>query len=107
MSFNQGKIAAVGDEDTMLAFKSVGVKTIAVSNATDADAALKNLSKDNYSVIFLSENFAKHLTTTLNILRKRPLPAVAIIPSATGENKGFGSEYARQMIAKAVGSAFM
>ena len=107
MTFTKGTIAAVGDEDTMLAFKSVGVKTFSVTTTTQADDALKSLSKENCSIIFLSENFAANLNSTLDILKKRTIPAVVAIPSATGENKGFGAEYARKIIEKAVGSSFV
>ena len=53
------KIAVVGDRDTVLAFKSLGVDVFPVLNEREANFTITRLANENYAVIFVTEQIAK------------------------------------------------
>ncbi len=90
------KIAVIGDKDTVLAFKAVGVD---VFDATTAEQAQ---TQDSYAVVFLAENLAELIPETLAKAKTRAYPA--IIPIATGtESSGFGMRGIKSDVEKAIG----
>ena len=103
MTFKHGKIAAVGDKDTALAFKSVGAAAFIPVSPEDADLTLKRLVKEQYSVIFISESLASSISDTLRVLKTRTYPAIVPIPSASGAS-GFARQGLKKDIEKAIGA---
>ena len=105
MTYKSGKIAAVGDKDSVLAFKAAGTETFIADSPAQADTIVKKLAKEQYSVIFITESLAAAIPATLNVLKTRPSPAVAAIPAASGEAGGFARESLQKDIEKAVGAS--
>ncbi len=97
------KIAVIGDKDSILGFKTIGVDTFPV---TDSDAALdilKRLVTEHYAVIFITEQLARELEEIINDLNKRYLPAVVLIPNSQG-TLGIGIEQVKRNVEKAIGA---
>jgi V/A-type H+-transporting ATPase subunit F len=93
------KAAAIGHHDSIYGFASAGMDIIPVENEQECiDAFLKTL-KDNYGVVFVTENFAE----TIHPLITQPLPAVMFIPSQEG-SKGFAMTELHSMVEKAAGA---
>jgi len=105
MIYKPGKMAVMGDKDSTLAFKAIGTDTFIVQDIPEADTLLKQLAKEQYSVIFITEPLAAGLTNTLNILKIRPYPSVVPIPSSSGEGSGFAITNLQKDIEKAVGAS--
>ncbi len=97
------RIAAVGDKDSILGFKILGVDTFPVATAEEALAALRKIAGQSYGVIFVTEELAAQLEEPLQELDKRFLPAVVLIPSSRG-TLGLGMQNIKQKVEKAIGA---
>lgn len=97
-----GKIAVIGDKSSVLAFKAVGADTFASSGMFETSDLLRKL-KDDYAVIFITEDLAREVPDIINKLKTRAYPAVIPIPDANGST-GFGIEGIRADVEKAIGA---
>lgn len=97
-----GKIAVIGDKDSILAFKAVGAETFAANGMFEVNDLLKQL-KDDYAVIFITEDLAVQVEDTLEKLKSRAYPAVIPIPGTNGSN-GYGMKSIRKDVEKAIGA---
>ncbi len=97
------KIAVIGDKDSILGFKTLGVTTFPVTDAEDALAVLKRLVGENYGVIYITEELAIDLADPIAELNKRFLPAVVLIPNSKG-TLGIGMQQIKEKVEKAIGA---
>ncbi|HHX88122.1 MAG TPA: V-type ATP synthase subunit F [Firmicutes bacterium] len=97
------KIAVIGDKDSILGFKTLGVDTFPVATAEKALSVLRKLSNQTYGVIFITEELAQQLEDPLEELNKRFLPAVVLIPNSQG-TLGIGMQNIKQKVEKAIGA---
>jgi V/A-type H+-transporting ATPase subunit F len=97
------KIAVIGDKDSILGFKTIGVDTFPATESEDALKTLKKLVSDEYGVIFITEELASELHSVLDELNKRFLPAVVLIPNSKG-TLGIGMDQIKQNVEKAIGA---
>ncbi len=100
---NIGKIAVLGDEDSVLAFRAVGLSTFGASTHEKALEILRELIKGEYAVIFITEDIAEKIADTLELLKPRTFPAIIPIPSSSGES-GYGIKSIRKDVEKAIGA---
>ncbi|MFP4686671.1 MAG: V-type ATP synthase subunit F [bacterium] len=97
------KIAAIGDRDSIVGFKAVGIKIFPVKSAGEARSELNKLREDkNYAIIFITEPLIKEIEETINEANKKILPAVIPIPNNRGST-GVAMERMRKTVEKAVG----
>lgn len=95
------KIAIIGEKESILPFKAVGVDVFPVERYFEAVEILKKLARD-YSVIFVTEDLAKEIEETLDRYRVKPFPAIIPIPKASGSD-GYGMENISKNVEKAIG----
>ena len=98
---NEGKLAMVGDGDSITVFKAAGVATFAVDSETQARDILRRIGKD-YQVIFLVEEFAKPLKEFLKRFDEQPYPVILSVPSKKGST-GYGTEQLKSAMERAFG----
>lgn len=96
------RIAVIGDKDSVLAFKALGVDVFDAKTVFDAEERLKKLARE-YSVIFITEDIAETIPEILARYKARPYPAVIPIPGAQGTT-GFGLKGISKDVEKAIGS---
>ncbi len=96
-------IAVVGDKDSILCFRAIGVLTYPVSEPKEARSVIRRLMKEKVSVIFVTERIAEGMMDLIDELARRPLPSVVLIPDNQG-SLGLGMERIRQTVTKAVGA---
>ena len=96
-----GKIAIIGDGDSIMVFRAAGVATFAAENEVKAREVLRKVAKD-YQVIFLTEELAKPLTEFLKRFDEEPYPVVLSIPSKNGST-GHGTELLKSAMERALG----
>ncbi len=96
------KIAVVGDKDSILAFKAIGVDVFPVVEANEARRAIDNCAKNNYAVIFVTEQIAEKIEETISRYNDKILPAVILIPSNQG-SLNIGLKRISDSVEKAVG----
>jgi len=97
------KIGAVGDKDSILAFKSIGIDVYPVMDAKDARSAIDSMADDSYGLIFVTEQIAKDIDETIQRYKKKLVPAIILIPSNQG-SLGIGMSEINKNVEKAVGS---
>ena len=95
-------IAVVGDKDSVLAFKAIGIDAYPVDGEMQARNVVKELAR-KYSVIFITDAIAIQIESLLKRYKTRPYPVVVPIPSAEG-NTGFGMSGIKSDVEKAIGS---
>lgn len=96
------KIAIIGDKDSILAFKAIGVEVFPIKNAFDASETLKKLARE-YAIIFITEEIAESICEVVNRYKARPYPAVIPIPGASGAT-GYGMRGISKDVEKAIGT---
>lgn len=96
------KIAVIGDKDSVLAFKALGVDVFDAKTSFDAKEILKKLARE-YSVIFITEDIAEAIADIVARYKTRAYPAVIPIPSAKGAT-GFGIAGISKDVEKALGA---
>ena len=53
------RVAVIGDKDSVLAFKALGVEVYTVIDGNEASEKIKDLAKEEVGVIFITEKFAQ------------------------------------------------
>ena len=97
----KGKIAVVGDGDSVLVFKSVGVTPFAVSNGKDAEKVLDRIEKE-YEIIFITDDIAKDIDAKIKKYTAKSYPIIVSVPSKDGSN-GYGEKNLIYAMQKALG----
>ena len=94
-------MAIIGDGDSILAFRAVGVDVFSVKNAETAEETLKKLAKE-YKIIFVTEDVAVKIDATIKRFLAEPYPIVVSVPGNAGAN-GYGIECVKRAMDKALG----
>ena len=98
-----GKLAVMGDIDSVLAFKAVGAETFE-ADAADAKSVLRGLvKKGEYAIIFVTEQLAAAIPDALEEYKSITYPCVIPIPSCLGSN-GYGMASIKKDVEKAIGA---
>lgn len=98
----KGRIAVVGDKDSVLAFKALGLEVFPVNTTEEAETTVKQLARE-FAVIFITEQVAQQIGHLISRYKTRPYPAVIPIPSSEGSS-GFGMDGIRKDVEKAIGA---
>jgi len=96
------KIGVVGDKDSVLAFKALGIDVFPVVEFDEAKRTVDKLARNNYAVIFVTEQVAEGIEETIERYNKEVLPAVILIPSNQG-TLNIGMQRISDNVEKAVG----
>ena len=97
------KIAALGDRDSVLGFRALGLDVYPAENSEEAKGILHRLAKDNYAIIYLTEGFAKDMTAEIARYKDSVTPAVILIPGKAG-SLGIGMNAVKPAVERAVGA---
>ncbi|AYF55202.1 V-type ATP synthase subunit F [Clostridium botulinum C] len=96
------KIGVVGDKDSVLAFKAIGIDVYTVLKSEEAKKIIDKMAISKYAVIFVTEQIAKNIEETIERYNKSTLPAIILIPSNQG-SLNIGMQRIRDNVEKAVG----
>lgn len=96
------KIAVVGDKDSVLAFKAIGLDVFPVDTVEDAREKVRLLARE-YAVIFVTEQIAEGISSLLDRYKTRAYPAIIPIPGNAGSN-GYGMQGIKSDVEKAIGA---
>ena len=96
-----GKIAIIGDGDSIMVFKAAGVATFPAESEAKAKETLRKIAKD-FQIIFLTEELAKPLSDFLKRFDEQPYPVVLSILSKNGST-GYGTELLQSAMERALG----
>jgi V/A-type H+-transporting ATPase subunit F len=96
------KIGVVGDKDSVLAFKAIGIDVFPVTDIEEARKTVDTMAANKYGVIFITEQVAKDLEETIERYNREILPAIILIPSNQG-SLNIGMKRISDNVEKAVG----
>jgi len=97
------KIAVVGDKDSILAFKALGVDVFTVYDNEEARKTVDTIARSDYGIIFITEQIASLIPETIARYDKEIIPAVILIPSNQG-TLNIGMSRINKNVEKAIGS---
>jgi len=97
------KIAAIGDRDSVLGFRALGLEVHPVENAEQAKAELHRLARDNCAIIYLTEGLARYMGPEIARYKDALTPAVILIPGKEGA-LGIGMNAVKTAVERAVGA---
>ncbi len=97
----EGKIAIVGDGDSIMVFKAAGVATFPAADEKQARDALRKAAQE-YEIIFVTEELARALGDFLKRFDEEPYPVVLPIPGSRGST-GYGDELLKRAMERALG----
>ncbi|WP_276886635.1 V-type ATP synthase subunit F [Anaerococcus lactolyticus] len=97
------KIGVIGDKDSILAFKAIGIDAFIAIDDKDASKLIDKLAGEGYGVIFITEAMAELVSETIDKYRESMTPAIILIPSNKG-SLGIGLADINRSVEKAVGA---
>lgn len=96
-----GKMAVIGDGDSVLVFSAVGVDPYPVKDSFEVENLLKSLAK-KYRIIFITDALAAANDEIIRKYLVKPYPIIISLPSADGES-GYGEGLIKSAMDKALG----
>ena len=97
------KIAVLGDRDSVLGFKALGLEVVFAEDADTARQALHRLAREDYAIIYITEQLARDLSAEIARHKDAVTPAVILIPGKTG-SLGLGAAALQSAVERAVGA---
>ena len=97
------KIAVMGDSDSVLGFKALGLDTYPAESVEEARHILHELAKDNYAVVYLTEQLGVNMEAELARYKDELTPAIILIPGKEG-SLGIGMANVKNAVERAVGA---
>lgn len=97
------KIAVMGDLDSVLGFKALGLEVCPVDSAEAGREALHRMARENYAIIYITEQLAADIPADIARYKTTVTPAVILIPGKTG-SLGLGAQALQSAVERAVGA---
>ena len=97
------KIAVLGDRESVMGFKALGLEVCPAETVEEAKATLHRLAKESYAVIYITEQLASGMTADIARYKDQVTPAVILIPGKTG-SLGLGQSALQSAVERAVGA---
>ena len=97
------KIAVLGDRDSTLGFKALGLEVCSVSTPEEGREALHRMAKENFAIIYVTEQLANQLSTDIARYKDSLTPAIILIPGKEG-SLGIGMANVTTAVERAVGA---
>ena len=92
-----------GDKDSVLVFKALGIDVLTPTSPDEIRRVIDDLARDQYGVIFITEQLASLVPETIARYDDEMIPAVILIPSNQG-TLNIGMDRIDRSVEKAVGS---
>lgn len=97
------RIAIIGDAESVVGFMAVGFSVFPADDEETASRTLFKIAKENYAVIYITEDLAKKMPEAIARYKDVPIPAVIVIPGRRGSD-GYGLFNVKKSVERAVGA---
>lgn len=97
------KIGVIGDKQSVLGFKAVGLDVFDCSTSDEAKNIIQRIVKENYAIIYITESICSDISNEINEFNSMRLPAIVPIPGMDG-SLGIGVSRIKKAVEKAVGA---
>jgi V/A-type H+-transporting ATPase subunit F len=95
------KIGVMGDADSVMGFKTLGIDTFSVTDE-EAPRMIHKLAREKYAVIFITEKTARLASEAVSRYKNVAYPAIIPIPGNYGTT-GLGMAALKANVEKAIG----
>ena len=97
------KIAVLGDRDSVLSFRTLGLDVFPAAGPDEARPLLRRLAKEGGAVIYRTEELARDMGPDIARYRDDLTPAIILIPGKSG-SLGIGLRSVTEAVERAVGA---
>ena len=98
------KIAVLGDRESVMGFKALGLDVHTAESLDEAQDALHTMAKSGeYAVIYMTEQFAAEMQAEVARYKDQLIPAIILIPGKAG-SLGIGMANVTSAVERAVGA---
>lgn len=100
---NSYQIAVLGDKDSVMGFKALGLTVFPVDDVEQARHTLHRIAKEEYAVVYLTEQLAAQMPADIARYKDELTPAIILIPGKEG-SLGIGMANVKTAVERAVGA---
>lgn len=97
------KIAVMGDRDSVMGFKVLGLDVFPVTDPEEGRRTLHRLAREPYAIIYITEQLASRITDEVSRYKDQLTPAVILIPGKEG-SLGIGMSKVSESVERAIGA---
>ncbi len=97
------EIAMIGDRDSILGFKALGVEIFPVNTKSESTAALHQVIRQEFKVAFITEQMAPSPEEIADMIGDSTFPVVTMVPSNRGAT-GLAMQRLQTLVRKAAGA---
>ena len=97
------KIAVMGDRDSVMGFKVLGLDVFPVTDPEEGRKTLHRLAREPYAIIYITEQLASRINEEISRYKDQLTPAVILIPGKEG-SLGIGMSKVSESVERAVGT---
>lgn len=97
------KIAVLGERNSVLGFRALGLEVVFAEQREEALPQLHRLVRQDYSIIYITEDLAQTMMGDIAKYSQRPSPAIILIPGRGG-SLGVAQQVLKQAVERAVGA---
>ena len=97
------KIAVLGDRDSVLGFRALGLDVFPCEDAAEGRRLLHRLARGEYAVIYVTEQLSGLIAADIDRYKDEVTPAIILIPGKGG-SLGLGSSALQSAVERAVGA---
>ncbi|MBR6472941.1 MAG: V-type ATP synthase subunit F [Firmicutes bacterium] len=97
------KIGVIGDRESILGFKAVGLDVFPIDDPDEARKTLKRIAKEDFAIIYITEQVYQYLMDDVDEYTDSRLPAIIPIPGKDG-SLGIGMTSVKKSVERAVGA---
>ena len=97
------KIGVIGDRESILGFKAVGLDVFPVDDPDEARKILKRIAKEDFAIIYITEQVYQFMMDEVDEYTDSRLPAIIPIPGKDG-TLGLGMTSVKKSVERAVGA---
>ena len=97
------KIAVIGDRDSVMGFKVLGLDVFPVTDPEEGRKTLHRLAREPYAIIYITEQLAARITEEISRYKDQLTPAVILIPGKEG-SLGIGMSKVSESVERAIGA---
>ncbi len=96
-------IAVLGDRQSVLGFKALGLAVVSAETPEEGRSALHQLAREGCSIIYITEQLAQQIPEEIARYDDCASPAVILIPGKGG-SLGIGMANVKRSVERAVGA---
>lgn len=97
------KIAVIGDRDSVMGFKVLGLDVFPVTDPEEGRKTLHRLAREPYAIIYITEQLASRINDEISRYKDQLTPAVILIPGKEG-SLGIGMSKVSESVERAIGA---